>query len=298
MDLIVSESDFQKNRPLIISPGITETPPIGLICDIIISMKKTLLMSAALLAGLFVYGKSSTPVGFTDDLESALKSAQEKNKLVYISFSGSDWCGWCIKLEKEVFSEPSFAAAVSNDYELVYIDSPRDKSRLSELAKAKNPVLTKQYKVRGFPTYVILKSDGTELARGSAYRPGGAEAYATFLKEVKADPGKIARMRRLKAEWVSPLEAKYKKLMDELNVECGKYMDAEAEKPENKAAGKTRDDFRDDCIKIVLSWVPKFREVANEATEKAKTAPAEIAPVLDEYAAGLENWIKMIEERP
>lgn len=252
-------------------------------------------MSAAICAGILAFGKSSTPAGFTDDLDAALGAARESGKFVYVCFSGSDWCGWCVKLEKEVFSNPAFAAEVKNDYELVFIDSPRDKSRLSEKAKAKNPTLTKNYKVCGFPTFVILTGDGVELTRGSAYRSGGAAAYAAMLKDVKRDPGKIARVKKLKADWRDPLEAEYNRLMDELNVECGKYMDELAAKPENVAAGKTRDDFRKDCLVIVKRDLKKFRTLADTAREKAKVAPAEIAPAVDEYAAWLDKWIKMID---
>lgn len=256
---------------------------------------RRLALAAALFCGFMSYAETSTPAGFTDDLDAALVSAKDKGKLVYICFSGSDWCGWCVRLEREVFSDASFAEAVKARYELVFIDSPSDKSRLSERAKAKNPGLTQAYKVRGFPSYVILKSDGSVLTRGSAYRAGGAAAYADFLNAIAADPEKPARMAKLKAEWLEPLEATFKRLMDELNVECGKYMDAEAAKPENKAAGKTRDDFRKASMVIVKRDLHKFRALADEAVEKAKVAPAEIAPVVDEYAAGLDKWIKMID---
>ena len=259
-------------------------------------MKKSLLLLATLLASSLSFA-TSTPAGFTDDLDAALASAKEKGKLVYICFSGSDWCGWCVKLEKEVFSDKSFASAVADKYELVFIDSPQDKSRLSETAKAKNPGLTKQYKVRGFPSYVVLKSDGTEVARGSAYRAGGAEKYAEFLKDLAADPEKIARLKKLEQEWVAPFDKRFRAVMDELNVACGKFMDAEAAKPENKAAGKTRDDFRTASLAVVKTFVPKFREIMGAAVEKAKTAPPEIAPKLVEYAAWLEKWIKRIEEK-
>lgn len=258
-------------------------------------MLKRMLLGAMILFGCASFAANSTPSGFTDNLDAALASAKDGGKLVYICFSGSDWCGWCVRLEKEVFSDASFVDAVKPNYELVFIDSPSDKSRLSEHAKEKNPGLTQAYKVRGFPSYVILKSDGSVLTRGSAYRAGGAAAYAAFLNDIAADPEKPARMAKLKAEWLEPLEATFKRLMDELNVECGKFMDSEAAKPENKAAGKTRDDFRKASMVIVKRDLHKFRALANEAVEKAKAAPVDIAPVIDDYAAGLDKWIKMID---
>ena len=112
-----------------------------------------------------------------------------------------------------------------------------------------------------------------------------------------ADPEKVMRMKKLEQEWVAPFDKRFRGVMDELNVACGKFMDDEAAKPENKAAGKTRDDFRSATMPVVKTFVPKFRAIVDDAVEKAKTAPAEIAPKLDEYAAGLEKWIKMIEEK-
>lgn len=258
-------------------------------------MFKRLIVAASLVVGFNLLAETSTPAGFTDNLDAALAAAKNQDKFVYVCFSGSDWCGWCIRLEKEVFSDPAFAAAVKDAYELVYIDSPRDKSRLSEHAKAHNGALTKAYKVRGFPTFVVLKGDGSEVTRGTAYRAGGAEAYAAFLKDIAADPGKIERVKRLKAEWIHPFEERFSALMNELNVACGKFMDDEAAKEENKAAGKTRDDFRTESIVIVKSFLPKFRALADEVVEKAAQAPAEISPALDDYAARLDHWIKMIE---
>ena len=126
-------------------------------------MKKSML---ALVAGLplALLAATSTPKGFTDDLDAALARAKDGGKYVYAGFSGSDWCGWCIKLEEEVFSDDAFAAAVKDDYELVFIDSPRDKTRLSDHARAHNPELVKKYKIRGFPSMVVLDGkDGSEV---------------------------------------------------------------------------------------------------------------------------------------
>lgn len=259
-------------------------------------MKKTLLFGAALLCGATAFAVTSTPQGFTDDLDAAMAAAKDSGKFVYVCFSGSDWCGWCIKLEQEVFSEATFAPAVKERYELVYIDSPRDQDRLSARAKEKNPALTKKFKIRGFPSYVILNPDGSELTRGSAYRAGGPQPYAAFLNEIAVDPGKIERMKKLTAEWIDPFDVRFKKLMDEVNVACEQFMDAEAAKPENKAAGKTRDDFRSECITVVRQHLPKFRKLADDAREQAKSAPAEIVPAMNEYTTRLDKWVQMIEK--
>lgn len=128
--------------------------------------------------------KTSTPTGFTDNLTEALAKAKAEGKYVYICFSGSDWCYWCKKLEEEVLSQPAFVDAVKGDYELVYIDSPRDGSVLSEHAKANNKKLTEQYRITGFPTVVVLDGNG-RIVDESGYRKGGVEASVKYLQSLR-----------------------------------------------------------------------------------------------------------------
>ena len=128
--------------------------------------------------------KSSTPPGFTDNLDEALAKAKKEGKLVYVCFSGSDWCGWCKKLESEVFSQPEFVPAVEKDYVLVYIDSPGNMSVLTERAKKENPKLVKKYGIEGFPTALILDGDGNKVGE-TGFRKGGAQAYAEHLLDIK-----------------------------------------------------------------------------------------------------------------
>jgi len=122
--------------------------------------------------------KSSTPYGFTDNLDEALAKAKVEGKLVYVFFSGSDWCGWCMKLKREVLSRPEFLAGVKDDFVLVFIDSPKDKAVLSDHAKAVNPKLVKKYGINGFPTALILFADGKQIGKIVGYRTGGPIEYA------------------------------------------------------------------------------------------------------------------------
>ena len=133
--------------------------------------------------------KSSTPAGFTDNLDEALAKAKTEGKLVYACFSGSDWCGWCMKLEREVFAAPAFAEAVKDDFILVFIDTPRNKKVLSKHAKSANPKLVAKYGIDGFPTALILDGDGKKIGE-TGYREGGPAAYAEHLKTFRTRKGK------------------------------------------------------------------------------------------------------------
>ncbi len=144
----------------------------------------TLLLPMALAAGCAF----AEPAGFTDNLDEALAKAKAEGKLVYVCFSGSDWCGGCKRLEKEVFSDPLFAAGAMDDYVLVFIDSPRDKSVLTERAKKKNPKLVKEYGIDRYPAALILDGDGNMVRRTgkmAGYSGGGAAAYVKYLMELK-----------------------------------------------------------------------------------------------------------------
>ena len=128
--------------------------------------------------------KSSTPAGFTDDLDAAFVKAKAEGKFVYACFSGSDWCGWCIKLEREVFSKPEFISGVEDDYVLVFIDSPEDKSLLSEHTKSANQALVEKYRIKGFPTAIVFDGDGKKVGE-TGYRKGGAAAYVDHLMDFR-----------------------------------------------------------------------------------------------------------------
>ena len=133
--------------------------------------------------------KSSTPAGFTDNLDEALAKAKAEGKYVYACFSGSDWCGWCKKLESEVFSQKEFVPAVAKDYELVFIDSPSNKAVLSERAKEENPKLVEKYGIGGYPTALILDGDGKKVGE-MGYMRGGPEKYAAEMLKLRKGAAK------------------------------------------------------------------------------------------------------------
>ena len=145
---------------------------------------KSLTALAVCIASVAAIAATSTPKGFTDDLDAALAEAKKSGKYVYACFSGSDWCGWCMKLEREVLSKQEFINGVKKDFVLVFIDSPNDKSLLSEHAKAANEGLVTKYRVDGFPTALILDGDGKKIGE-TGYRKGGAANYAEHLMEFR-----------------------------------------------------------------------------------------------------------------
>ena len=116
------------------------------------------------------------------DFAQAKKAAAEKNRPILADFSGSDWCGWCIKLDKEVFSQDEFKKFAADHVILFLADFPR-KTELPAAMKQQNEELAAKYRIEGFPTVLLLDSKGTVLAQ-TGYQPGGAAAYVKHIAEL------------------------------------------------------------------------------------------------------------------
>ncbi len=147
-----------------------------------------------LLTGCGQLGEPGTAQGATlgweTDFARASARAKESGKYMLLDFSGSDWCGWCVRLEKEVFSQDQFRSYAADNLVCVLLDFPRRKTQSSDLKK-QNQELSKKYGVRGFPTVLVLSPDG-RLVGTTGYRPGGAEAYVQHLKAM-IDPHRARR---------------------------------------------------------------------------------------------------------
>jgi protein disulfide-isomerase len=124
----------------------------------------------------------ATEVEWLTDFAAAKKMALEKNIPILIDFSGSDWCGWCVKLDKEVFGEKSFKDYAAKELVLFMADYPRAKPQ-TEAVKAQNQELMKKFGVRGFPTILLIDAEGKELGR-TGYQAGGPDKYVEHLKEL------------------------------------------------------------------------------------------------------------------
>jgi len=116
------------------------------------------------------------------DLVVAKKRAKEENKKILADFTGSDWCGWCIRLKKEVFDTPEFQEYAKKNLIMLELDYPKQKALPSEL-KEQNDKLAQEFQVQGFPTVLLMNSRGKEVGR-TGYQEGGPEKYIEHLKEL------------------------------------------------------------------------------------------------------------------
>jgi len=124
----------------------------------------------------------SESVEWFTDARAAQAKAKEENKLVLLDFTGSDWCGWCKKLKKQVFDKPEFAQFAQSKLVLVEVDFPRYKT-LPEAQKEANDLLDRTYGINSYPTIILLSQDGKELDR-MGYVFGGAAGFIAKLEKV------------------------------------------------------------------------------------------------------------------
>jgi thioredoxin-related protein len=153
------------------------------------TMKTFIKLCAAMLAlhtsgHVFAGGE-----GWLTDIDAAKKTAAESKKDLLIDFTGSDWCGWCIKLNDEVFKHDAFKAGVKDSFVLVEIDFPREKGKLSEDARKRNTELGEKYAVQGYPTILLCDAEGKPFA-ATGYEKGGPEKYVDHLNELRKNKSK------------------------------------------------------------------------------------------------------------
>jgi len=147
-------------------------------------MKKLIFLSLLML--FFASCASAQTKTWNQDFKKAMAESQKTGKPILVDFAGSDWCSWCIRLEKEVFSRPAFQKYAKKNLVLMLADFPR-KKKLSAEVIAQNEELSKKYSIEGYPTVVLLSSKGETLGV-TGYQQGGAEKYVEHLKGIISGP--------------------------------------------------------------------------------------------------------------
>jgi len=127
---------------------------------------------------------ASVRAAWLTDYNAALQQARDEGKLVLINFTGSDWCGWCIRLKSEVFEKPEFASFANANFVLLEVDFPRRKAQ-TEQQRINNGILQNKYRIEGYPTLVVASDNGRPMHL-LGYVEGGPSA---FITELKRTPG-------------------------------------------------------------------------------------------------------------
>ncbi len=147
-------------------------------------MRKCFITSILIVIAM-LYCSKTEATNWETDFKKASSAAKASGKYILLDFSGSDWCGWCIRLEKEVFSQDAFKDFAEKNLVCVLVDFPRAKEQTEELKK-QNLNLERKYDIKGYPTIIILSPDGKPVAK-TGYLQGGPWEYARHLKKIIGD---------------------------------------------------------------------------------------------------------------
>lgn len=123
------------------------------------------------------------------DVKEAVAISKKENKPMLLFFTGSDWCGWCIRLQKEVLTTPEFSKWASDNVILVELDYPR-RTPQSPAIKNQNNELQQAFGIQGFPTIyfanVEIKEGGINFKGlgSTGYVAGGPAAWITTANSI------------------------------------------------------------------------------------------------------------------
>lgn len=166
---------------------------------------------------------------WTMDFDAAVKLAGEKKVPLLLNFTGSDWCHWCIHMDKTVFAKEDWKDYAKENLVLVTLDFPRNSSGIPENYQKRNQELQAKYEVRGYPTYLILDSDAEtvlgQLGAGQDVTP------SQFVKQcqtaIRLSEGQIAAFSEANPEKAED----YKAAISALKTTEGEFKEWLATRP-------------------------------------------------------------------
>ena len=117
-------------------------------------MKKIILVFAFLISGFI---SQAQELNWHTDINKATEASLKENKPLLLFFTGSDWCGWCIKLQKDVLTKDEFFIWATQNVILVELDFPR-RTAQDETIKMQNQQLAQTFGIQGYPTVWIVNA--------------------------------------------------------------------------------------------------------------------------------------------
>ncbi|MFQ5729097.1 MAG: thioredoxin family protein [Waddliaceae bacterium] len=124
----------------------------------------------------------SSQISWLTNYEEAIELAESTSKPILLFFTGSDWCGWCDKLEKEVFETADFMKETSGKLIFVKLDFPMHTPQDTATTK-QNKELQNKFSVRSFPTVVLIDAEERPIGV-TGYRAGDGKQYSYHLMKM------------------------------------------------------------------------------------------------------------------
>lgn len=141
------------------------------------------------------------------DLDAAKAKALAENKLILVDFTGSDWCGWCIRMRSTILNTPAFQQYAADKFVLMEVDVPRNVNKIGAELHARNVALAKHYNITSYPSVLVLSPDG-RIQGGFIGGRDTIQHVITPLNEALENKEKASRAESLSGE------AKAKALME------------------------------------------------------------------------------------
>lgn len=249
------------------------------------------LLACAVLAADKAATEGAVPGQWTMDLDAAKKVAAEKKLPLLLNFTGSDWCGWCKHMDKEVFSKDAWGAYAKDNLLLVWLDFPQDKTLVPEKFVARNRALSETYGVEGYPSYVLLDDDGqTKLGQLGADQEVSPDKFIGDLKKL---------LENRATEVAALLKSLPEKTALEYRAAVQKKSAAEAELKNLKTSFAQKSE---ELEKVIADQGKRLDEIRLDA-RLAKLPPAKAADYrakntrLAAVNAELKTWIESKPER-
>ena len=151
-------------------------------------MKKVLIIAFLFLTSVSMQAQEE--LTWHTDMSKATDISIKENKPLFLFFTGSDWCGWCIRLQKEVFKTPEFVKWAKENVVLVELDFPR-KNNQTDAVKSQNAQLQQQLQVNGYPTVWFVSATKTAEAKinlsalgKTGYVAGGPQTWIEGANQI------------------------------------------------------------------------------------------------------------------
>ena len=156
-------------------------------------MKKFLVcLLTVFTVGLFAQG-----LQWQQNYDEALRLSKESGKPVFAFFTGSDWCGWCIKLDREILSKRDMVKYLNDNFILFKADFPRRNPPPKEVMM-KNRALMAKFGVRGYPTIIITDASGNAMGKTGYMKGGPAAMKRTLDRYIKKAPPRRSYNTRIR----------------------------------------------------------------------------------------------------
>ena len=132
-----------------------------------VRMTRIALLAVIIVALGATIGVCTEPKGndWSNNLETAIKDSKKSGRPIMLVFTGSDWCLWCQKLDRDIFSTPEFSRW-SEKLIKMEVDFPQSES-LPKKITDRNQWLLERYEkhVESYPTILFINAKGKVLAK-------------------------------------------------------------------------------------------------------------------------------------